>query len=134
MRKIEKATKESENFYYKNLEWYRVFGADIDRIENELSAQLGRSINFSLMYPDKKLMYHIFGSNLSATEVYSALEVLSDDISTKKNPEHNEVEFVAKVKDFEVKLTLVLNQNQRCWYEEVGTKEVPAYKLRCEEN
>ena len=134
MTKIERDMKEVEHIYYERLEWVRVFGAEIDRLEKELSDQLGVKINFMFLYPDKKLMHTIFGSDLSATEVYSALEMMTDDLKTEKNSENNEVKFSAKIRGFDVRLDLMLANNQRCWYEEVGTKEVPVYELRCEES
>lgn len=134
MNKLEKGMKEAENFYYNQLEWHRVFGAIIEQIENELNAQLGVEIDFMFLYPDKKLVHNLFSTNLTATEIYSVLEMLTDDIKLEKNSDHNEVTFKAEIKGFEVILILYVGINKRCWYEEVGTKEVPVYELRCEEN
>ena len=133
MSKLEKGMKEAEDFYYRQLEWHRLFGAEIDRIEGELEAQIGADIHFMFMYPDKKLIYNLFTSNVTATEVYGALEMLTDDIKLEKNSDNNEVKFTAQIRDFEVTLTLHIGSNKRCWYEEIGTKEVPIYELRCEE-
>ncbi len=134
MKRITNVMKDVENHYYKQLEWYRLYGVDIERIENQLSEQLNSRVDFTFLYPDKRLMRTLFNSENSATEVYTALETITDNIEVRKIPEDNEVKFVAKTEVFEIHLTLYLSFNKRCWYEEVGTKEVPVYELKCEEN
>jgi len=133
--KMEKEIKQTERQYYIGLEYQRVFGKDIEHLEEKLSLLLQCEINFIFLEESLKLIHNLFGRGLSATEVYSSLEALTDEkIEVVKQPESNEVVFYTKIQYFNIELTLHLGSNQRCWYEEVGTQEVPVYELKCEED
>lgn len=132
---IEKDIRSIEHSYYNEMEQYRLFGCDAKRIQQELDHQIGDHVHFIFLSSNKKLMANIFQQNMTATELYAALENITDEsIKVNKNPDKGIIEFYTSKYGLEIEITLFVKGNKRCYWEEIGKKEVPIYELRCEED
>lgn len=140
MSNIQAALKSEENHHYKTLESIRLHGIPMKQIADEFKQLIkpytsNRVPVINQYHNDKMLNILVDDKYISPRLVLMLLESMDVNIhNTKENPSFDEVLIMGSIGIYRLEVAVMVKHNQNCYYVETGSKIVPTYELRCEED